>query len=105
MDKQKAPKNPTDEEPDAVKRPRRPQKLVLTDVQMKTVARTARAVREQYDQSDAPPLDDRLKIWGKLSERERIELRKLGVMWDNWARAILAEDEKLLVAKTAKENN
>lgn len=84
------------------------QEVVLTPDEMATLVLTAKMIRSRYDQSEAPKVITSLVrkcVAGELPKAQWIEVNRLGLRWDNWARELLIETERLIAIRAATKNN
>lgn len=84
------------------KRPR------LTEDEIDTLVRAATLVRENYDQNQAPPVDYELvrkATWNQLPNDLAEMVMGLGLRWENWADALLAEAKRGIAIQDAAESN
>ena len=84
------------------KRPR------LTEDEMDALVRAATLVREQCDQSKAPPVDYDLvhrATWNQLPDDLAEMVQGLRVKYQNWNEALLAEETRAIAIQDAAESN
>jgi hypothetical protein len=89
-------------------RPRIPWRPDMSPEELERLAEDAKVIRDQTDQSTAPPIDHDLVygcVWGTLSHEQTLEVEKLGIQFGTWNLALLAETLKKLAHDRTAESN